>query len=188
MSPILCVNVSPRQITPDFHAVLIGTLERTGFPAEQLELEITEGILIQQPEFARECLTQWKRLGVRIALDDFGTGYSGLSYLSRLPVDRINIDKSLVHRMTTDAKTGAIVSAVISLGAKLGFAVLAEGVESELQLAMLVGMGCQQVQGYLLAMPACASDARALLELNWGKRPLHPILKACSATASSNAS
>jgi EAL domain-containing protein (putative c-di-GMP-specific phosphodiesterase class I) len=188
-APIVCVNVSPRQISRGFCALLAGTLEQTGFPAAQLELEITEGILIERPEFARECLAQWKRLGVRIALDDFGSGYSGLSYLSRLPVDRIKIDKSLIHRMTADAKTAAIVRAVISLGADLGFAVLAEGVESEAQLAMLMGMGCQQVQGFLLAMPACAAETEALLGTHWGKRPiLHPLLKASFATASSNAS
>jgi EAL domain-containing protein (putative c-di-GMP-specific phosphodiesterase class I) len=186
--PILCVNVSPRQITQEFCSVLATTLERTGFPAAQLELEITEGILIEKPELALDCLGQWKRLGVRIALDDFGTGYSSLSYLSRLPVDRIKIDKSLIHRMTNDAKTAAIVRAVISLGADLGFAVLAEGVESEVQLTMLRRMGCQQVQGYLLALPGCADDARALLASSWGRRPIpNPISAAHCATASSNA-
>jgi EAL domain-containing protein (putative c-di-GMP-specific phosphodiesterase class I) len=186
--PILCVNVSPRQISQEFCAVLAGTLERTGVPAAQLELEITEGILIERPDMALHCLAQWKRLGVRIALDDFGTGYSSLSYLSRLPVDRIKIDKTLIHRMTHDPKTAAIVRAIISLGADLGFAVLAEGVESEAQLTMLSGMGCQQVQGYLLALPACADEARTLLASNWGKRvtPL-PFLPMRSVSGSSYA-
>jgi EAL domain-containing protein (putative c-di-GMP-specific phosphodiesterase class I) len=170
--PVLCVNVSTRQITADFYAVLARTLERTGFPAHQLELEITEGILIDKPELALNCLTQWKRLGVRIALDDFGTGYSSLSYLSRMPVDRVKVDKSLIHRMISDPKTAAIVRAVISLGVDLGFEVLAEGVESEDQLAMLSGMGCQQVQGYLLALPECAEKAKALLASDWGGRPM----------------
>ena len=186
--PILCVNVSPRQISHEFCSVLATTLERTGFPAARLELEITEGILIEQPELALECLAQWKRLGVRISLDDFGTGYSSLNYLSRLPVDRIKIDKSLIHRMSAEVKTAAIVRAIISLGADLGCAVLAEGVESERQLTMLIGMGCQQVQGYLLARPARADKARALLAANQGKRPIpHPYPAACSATASSHA-
>jgi EAL domain-containing protein (putative c-di-GMP-specific phosphodiesterase class I) len=171
-APILCVNVSPRQITPDFYRILAGTLERTGFPARQLELEITEGILIDKPELALHCLAQWKRLGVRIALDDFGTGYSSLSYLSRMPVDRVKVDRSLISRMIGDPKTAAIVRAVIGLGSDLGFDVLAEGVESEEQLAMLSGMGCQQVQGYLLAMPACAEEARRLLAVDWGSRPI----------------
>ena len=186
--PILCVNVSPRQISSEFCAVLSTTLEQTGFPPELLELEITEGILVEQPQLALACLAQWKRLGVRIALDDFGTGYSSLSYLSRLPVDRLKIDKSLIHRMTFDLKTAAIVRAIISLGADLGFAVLAEGVESEAQLTMLSDMGCRQAQGYLLAVPACADEARTLLAAKWGRRPIptiHPA--ACSATVSPRA-
>jgi diguanylate cyclase len=187
-APVLCVNVSPRQISREFCAVLASTLERTGLPAAQLELEITEGILIDHPARALDCLAQWKQLGVRIALDDFGTGYSSLSYLSRLPVDRIKIDKSLIQRMISDSKTAAIVRAVISLGADLGFAVLAEGVESEAQLAMLNGMGCQQVQGYLLAPPAGADEAKALLASIWGKRPiLNSYPAANSATASASA-
>jgi EAL domain-containing protein (putative c-di-GMP-specific phosphodiesterase class I) len=186
--PILCVNVSPRQISRAFCTLLESTLEETGFPAAQLELEITEGILIEQPELALDCLARWKLVGARISLDDFGAGYSSLNYLSRLPVDRIKIDKSLIHRMTDDPKTAAIVRAVVSLGADLGCAVLAEGVETEMQLTMLFGMGCQQVQGYLLARPACADEARALLAMNWGKRPKPtPFPAACSATARSNA-
>jgi EAL domain-containing protein (putative c-di-GMP-specific phosphodiesterase class I) len=103
-------------------------------------------------------------------------------------VDRLKIDKSLIHRMTWDAKTAAIVRAVISLGADLGFAVLAEGVESEGQLAMLSGMGCQQVQGYLLALPAGADEARATLATNWGKRQITQHFPAAnSATRSSHA-
>jgi EAL domain-containing protein (putative c-di-GMP-specific phosphodiesterase class I) len=125
---------------------------------------------------------------VRISLDDFGTGYSSLSYLSRLPVDRIKIDRSLIQRMTTDSKTAAIVRAIISLGAELGFAVLAEGVESESQLTMLSSMGCQQVQGYLLALPACAEEAKTLLDSNWGRRVApQPFLPLRSATGSSYA-
>jgi EAL domain-containing protein (putative c-di-GMP-specific phosphodiesterase class I) len=186
--PIVCVNVSPRQISPQFCTVIASTLARTGLPAAQLELEITESILIERPDLALHCLAQWKELGVRIALDDFGTGYSSLSYLSRLPVDRIKIDKSLIHRMTNDPKTAAIVRAVISLGADLGFAVLAEGVESEAQLTMLSGMGCQQVQGYLLALPACADEARTLLDSNWGRRATpRPFLPMRSSTGSSYA-
>ena len=170
--PILCVNISPAQICEEFSTLLSRTLERTGFPASQLELEITEGILIDDPEFALQCLAHWKQLGVRIAMDDFGTGYSSLSYLSRLPVDRLKVDKSLIHRMVSDRKTAAIVRAVISLGKDLGFIVLAEGVETEEQLAMLTDMGCQQVQGYLLAPPVCAIEARPLMARSRGARRL----------------
>jgi diguanylate cyclase (GGDEF)-like protein len=183
--PVLCVNVSPHQICLEFSALLSRTLERTGFPAPQLELEITEGILIESPEFALECLAQWKRLGVRIAIDDFGTGYSSLSYLSRLPVDRLKVDKSLIHRMVVDAKTAAIVRAVISLGADFGFAVLAEGVETEEQLEMLAGIGCQQVQGYLFTPPVRADEARSLLAKCWGARRLNRPITVRPAVVSS---
>jgi EAL domain-containing protein (putative c-di-GMP-specific phosphodiesterase class I) len=168
--PILCVNVSPHQICPDFTVILAQALESTGFPASRLELEITEGILIENPEFALQRLAQWKHLGVRIALDDFGTGYSSLSYLSRLPVDRLKIDRSLIQRVITDTKTAAIVRALISLGRDLGFAVLAEGVETEAQFELLLRMGCQQMQGYLLAHPVSPCEVEILLARRWGAR------------------
>jgi EAL domain-containing protein (putative c-di-GMP-specific phosphodiesterase class I) len=168
--PILCVNVSPRQIGPEFSRILIQTLARTGLPASRLELEITEGILIENLQLALRWLAQWKQIGVRIALDDFGTGYSSLNYLSRLPVDRLKIDRSLIQRVVTDSKTAAIVRAVISLGADLGFAVLAEGVETEAQFELLERMGCEQMQGYLLTPPVPAERAAALLMQPWGAR------------------
>ena len=168
--PILCVNVSPHQICPGFFGILAQVLESTGYPASHLELEITEGILIENPELALQQLAQWKLLGVRIALDDFGTGYSSLSYLSRLPVDRLKIDRSLIQRVITDSKTAAIVRALISLGEDLGFAVLAEGVETEAQFELLVRMGCSQMQGYLLTRPVPACQVETLLKRRWGER------------------
>jgi EAL domain-containing protein (putative c-di-GMP-specific phosphodiesterase class I) len=158
-------------------------IELTGFPAERLELEITESALIADAELALECMAQWKALGVRIALDDFGTGYSSLSYLSKLPVDRLKLDKSLIHNMTTEPKDAAIARAVISLGQELGLAVIAEGVETEEQFTMLRGLGCEQVQGYLLATPASAAEARALLRMRWGGRPASVSRTMCSAPA-----
>jgi len=176
--PILCVNVSAHQIRHEFLAILSRTLERTGFPAAQLELEITESILIADAETALACLSDWKRLGVRIAVDDFGTGFSSLSYLSLLPVDRLKVDKSLIQRMTVDRKTAAIVRAVLSLGKNLGFSVLAEGVETEEQLKLLIDMGCEQVQGYLLTPPTCPTEARSLLARSWGlRRPVLPLAR-----------
>jgi diguanylate cyclase len=168
--PILCVNVSPHQIRPEFSGILARTLKSTGLPASRLELEITEGILIQNPKFALQRLAQWKELGIRIALDDFGTGYSSLSYLSRLPVDRLKIDRSLIQRVATDSKTAAIVRSLISLGDDLGFAVLAEGVETEAQFELLRRMGCQQMQGYLLAHPVSAHQVETLFTRRWGAR------------------
>jgi EAL domain-containing protein (putative c-di-GMP-specific phosphodiesterase class I) len=177
--PILCVNVSPHQICPGFSEILALVLESTGFPPSRLELEITEGILIENPELALERLAQWKQLGVRIALDDFGTGYSSLSYLSRLPVDRLKIDRSLIQRVITDSKTAAIVRALISLGEDLGFAVLAEGVETEAQFELLLRMGCNQMQGYLLTRPVSACQVESFLQRRLGERstvrPVSPV-------------
>jgi len=168
--PVLCVNVSAHQVSHAFLEILSRALERTAFPAARLELEITESVLIDDAESTLEWLAQWKRLGVRIALDDFGTGFSSLSYLSRLPLDRLKVDKSLVQRMTSDPKTAAIVRSVILLGKDIGFAVLAEGVETEEQFELLRDMGCQQVQGYLCTPPACATKARSLMASRWGAR------------------
>jgi len=172
--PTLCVNVSTQQICGEFATIIARVIELTGFPAARLELEITESVLIKNADLVLECLTECKQLGVRIAVDDFGTGYSSLSYLSRLPVDRLKLDKSLIHSMTSEPKDAAIVRALISLGAELGFAVIAEGVETEGQFQMLNDLGCQHVQGYLLARPTCAAEARALLTRRWGdRRPVH---------------
>ncbi len=182
--PTLCVNVSTQQICKEFSAVIARTLERSGFPAERLELEITESVLLGNAELALECLAQWKSLGVRIAVDDFGTGYSSLSYLSRLPVDRLKVDKALVHGMTSEPRAAAIVHTVVSLGQQLGFTVLAEGVETEQQLAMLKDLGCHQMQGYLLAVPSPATEARTLLSRRWGARRMSRSRAAYAATAS----
>jgi EAL domain-containing protein (putative c-di-GMP-specific phosphodiesterase class I) len=138
-----------------------------------LELEITEGSLIRNPEDVLECLRQWKELGVRIAVDDFGTGYSSLSYLSRLPVDRIKLDKSLIHNLTTKRKDAAIVRSIIALGKDLDVSVIAEGVETEQQFQMLQDLDCLQVQGYLLGRPGPPEDVEALLRSRWGVRERH---------------
>ena len=167
--PTLCVNVSTQQICRQFRADLASVLALTGFPPECLELEITESVLMQSADLVLKCLADWKRLGVRIAVDDFGTGYSGLSYLSQLPLDRLKLDKSLVHNMTTIPRDAAIVRSVISLGRELGFTVLAEGVETKAQLDLLSELGCQQVQGYLTGRPTCAAEARALLKQSWDR-------------------
>jgi EAL domain-containing protein (putative c-di-GMP-specific phosphodiesterase class I) len=169
-APMLSVNVSTHQIDERFCAVIERALELSGFPGRCLELEITESALIANAELAIECLEQWKSLGVHIAVDDFGTGYSSLNYLSRLPVDRLKLDKSFVHRMTAEKKTAAIVRSVLALGEDLGITVVAEGIETEREFAMLQHMGCRQVQGFLFAKPAPAKEARSLLMMPWGAR------------------
>jgi diguanylate cyclase (GGDEF)-like protein len=182
--PTLCVNVSSHQICRDFSGVIAHVIELTGFPARRLELELTESALIADAQLALECMGQWKRLGVRIALDDFGTGYSSLSYLSKLPVDRLKLDKSLIDSMTTEPKDAAIVRALISLGQELGFAVIAEGVETEEQFEMLQDLDCRQVQGNLLATSTSAAEARALLATRWGSRPTITPSTPCLAPGS----
>ncbi len=167
----LSVNVSALQIDRDFCSVIGRTLKRYGFPANQLELEITESALIANTDLTIEYLQDWKRLGVRIAVDDFGTGYSSLSYLSRLPIDRLKLDQSLVHMMTQNSKSAAVMRSVVLLGAELGIDVIAEGVETEVQFQMLADLGCPRVQGYLLGRPMPASQARVVLGKTWGNRP-----------------
>jgi EAL domain-containing protein (putative c-di-GMP-specific phosphodiesterase class I) len=167
----LSVNVSALQISEEFCTVIGRTLKESGFPAKHLELEITESALVGNTEVTIECLKQWKQLGVQIAVDDFGTGYSSLNYLSRLPVDRLKLDQSLVHRMTLDAKSAIVMRWIISLGADLGMDVIAEGVETEQQFQMLEDLGCPRVQGYLLGRPMPPKQAQLALRKAWGNRP-----------------
>jgi EAL domain-containing protein (putative c-di-GMP-specific phosphodiesterase class I) len=167
----LSVNVSALQIDEQFCAVLVRALQCSGFPAKQLELEITESALIQNTERTIECLKEWKRLGVRIAVDDFGAGYSSLSYLSRLPIDCLKLDQSLIQGMTLDSKGAAVTRSIVSLGAELGVDVIAEGVETEQQFQMLTRLGCPRVQGYLLGRPMSATQAQVVLRKTWGNRP-----------------
>jgi EAL domain-containing protein (putative c-di-GMP-specific phosphodiesterase class I) len=181
-APTLSVNVSTHQINERFCGVIDRILKSTGLPPAQLELEITESALIADAELAIVCCEEWRALGVHIAVDDFGTGYSSLSYLARLPVDRLKLDKSFAQRMTFEKKTAAIVRSVLALGKEMGVAVLAEGVETEQQFDLLERLGCQQVQGYLLAKPVPAEEARALLIIPWGAR-LAPMSRPNHATA-----
>jgi EAL domain-containing protein (putative c-di-GMP-specific phosphodiesterase class I) len=176
LEPTLSVNVSTHQITEDFCGVIERVIKATGFPGHRLELEITESALIGNAEEAIDCFESWRALGVHIAVDDFGTGYSSLSYLSRLPIDRLKLDRSFVQRMMFEKKTAAIVRSVLALGKELGITVLAEGIETEGQFAMLQRLGCEQVQGFLFAKPVPAREARALLSTPWGRR-LAPIFR-----------
>jgi EAL domain-containing protein (putative c-di-GMP-specific phosphodiesterase class I)/CheY-like chemotaxis protein len=167
----LSVNVSAHQINEEFCTVIGRTLKESRFPAKHLELEITESALVGNTEVTIECLKEWKRLGVQIAVDDFGTGYSSLNYLSRLPVDRLKLDQSLIQRMTLDAKSKTVMRSIISLGADLGIDVIAEGVETEHQFQMLEDLGCPRVQGYLLGRPMPPKQAQLALRKAWGNRP-----------------
>jgi len=177
----LSVNVSALQIDDAFCGVIERTLEQTGFPAKLLELEITESALMANPALSIDCIKAWKQLGVRVAMDDFGTGYSSLSSLSRLPVDRLKLDRSLIHRMTLDRKGAAVMRLIVSLGAELDMEVIAEGVETEEQLRMLTDLGCPQAQGYLLGRPMAAEQVQVALGKAWGNRAIPSSARVANA-------
>jgi EAL domain-containing protein (putative c-di-GMP-specific phosphodiesterase class I) len=128
-------------------------LLETGLSPTRLELEITEGVLVE--DFARglSILRRLKALGVRIAMDDFGTGYSSMSYLQSFPFDKIKIDQSFISKVTSNPQSAAIVRAVIGLAHGLNLPVLAEGVETKDQLDFLAAESCDEMQGYLLGRP-----------------------------------
>ncbi len=150
----IAVNLSPVQVrTADLPRIVAEVLRETGLAAERLELEITEGVLIEDSADTLATLRALKRLGVRLALDDFGTGYSSLSYLRRFPFDKLKIDRSFMQGLGEDGESDAIVRAILALGRSLRLEVTAEGVETETQLRMLRHYGCDQAQGYLLGRP-----------------------------------
>ena len=125
----VAVNLSPAQFKqPDLVERIMGTLHRTGLPASRLELEVTEGVLINEPERAIALLSNLRSSGIRVSLDDFGTGYSSLSYLRQFPLDKIKIDRSFINDLGVDEKSAAIVRAVVALAHSLGLSVTAEGV------------------------------------------------------------
>ncbi len=150
----IAVNVSAVQIkSSTFTGSVTSALASSGVPADRLELEITETVLMDESDTVLKTLRQLRDLGIRIALDDFGIGYSSLSYLRRFPVDKIKIDRSFIHDIDNH-DTAAIVSTIIGLGAQLGITVTAEGVETEGQLEFLRREGCVEAQGYLIGIPS----------------------------------
>ncbi len=150
----LAVNLSPAQFkTQDVYGLVRRVLAETGLDPSRLELEITEGIILQNTESVLETLTKLDQLGVSIAMDDFGTGYSSLSYLTRFPVKKIKIDRSFIDTLGSNPQNSAIVSSIVGLGQSLHVTITAEGVETEGQAAMLKKWGCDQVQGYYYGRP-----------------------------------
>ncbi|MFL6634195.1 MAG: EAL domain-containing protein [Massilia sp.] len=150
----IAVNVSVVQLQQaDFVAQVRSALTLSGLPTHCLELEITEGAVVVDVLDALDKLHQIKAMGVELAVDDFGTGYSSLSYLKQMPVDRLKIDQSFVRDIPDSADDCAIVRAILAMASNLKLQVIAEGVESEDQLAFLSHEGCQEIQGYLLSPP-----------------------------------
>jgi diguanylate cyclase (GGDEF)-like protein/PAS domain S-box-containing protein len=150
----LSVNLSPIQfIQDDLAREIEAILAETGLEPSRLDLEITEGVLIKEPDRAIAILQRLKKLGVQISMDDFGTGYSSLSYFRTFPFDKVKIDQSFIRDMMVNKQARAIVRSVIGLGRGLGMPVVAEGVETAEQLDALRLEGCDQVQGYLISRP-----------------------------------
>jgi diguanylate cyclase (GGDEF)-like protein/PAS domain S-box-containing protein len=148
----LAVNVSPVQLKcPTLGLKITSALAASGLPASQLELEITEAVLIRDDEAALAILHQLRAIGVRIALDDFGTGYSSLSYLKRFPFDKIKIDRSFISDITEIDGSSAIVQAVVNIAASRNMTTTAEGVETQQQKERLRALGCTEMQGYLFS-------------------------------------
>jgi EAL domain-containing protein (putative c-di-GMP-specific phosphodiesterase class I) len=158
----VAVNLSPRQFRePNLVATISRILSETGTAPAYLALEITEGSLMQMTEHTLATLDALHDLGVSLSIDDFGVGYSSLSYLKRFPVDQLKIDQSFVRDIATDPDDAAIVSAIIGLAHNLKLSVVAEGVETEEQLAYVAACGCNEVQGYYFSRPLPANEAAA---------------------------
>ena len=164
----MSVNVSSRQLhDPKFIAIVNEALIRSHIPAYQLWLEVTESVMITQPEQALETLRSLSALGVRIAIDDFGTGYSSLSFLQRFPIHSLKIDKTFVNNIATDQNSRTLVKTIIAMANSLDLEVVAEGVETVQQLHTLADLNCTQAQGYLISYPVSPQDMPvALAELN----------------------
>ncbi len=160
----IAVNLSPLQVRDRTIVDLVrSALEESGVAPSRLMLEITEGVLIDNPEEMVKRIEDLHDLGVRVALDDFGSGYSNLSYLQRFPLDKLKIDRSFVVALGTSANGGVIIQAIVALGRALGLSVLVEGVETEQQRVLLRLAGCDEMQGYLFAKPAPAATIDRLL-------------------------
>ena len=158
------VNLSPTQVRDrTFIDVVSAVLKESGFEPARLVLEMTEGVLIDNPDETTARLLELRALGVRLALDDFGSGYSSLRYLQTLPFDKLKVDRSFVTALDQSANGGGIIQAIVALGRALGMGVVIEGVETEEQRVLLRLAGCNEMQGYLFAKPTPREDIDRLL-------------------------
>lgn len=160
----MAVNVSALQLDqPDFVQTVLDTLQRTGLPATQLELELTESVMLREMDRTHHTLAQLHAAGISISIDDFGTGYSSLSYLSRLPLDQLKIDRAFVKDIDTRPSDAVLCRTIVAMARNLGLHVTAEGVETAAQLRLLTDYGCTHYQGYLFSRPVPATQLAALL-------------------------
>jgi EAL domain-containing protein (putative c-di-GMP-specific phosphodiesterase class I) len=160
----IAVNLSPRQFADESLIDDIkAALAESGLEPSDLELEITESMVMDDPEQAVHILRRLKNLGIRVAIDDFGTGYSSLAYLKRFPIDSVKVDRSFVEDIPTDVDSMAIAQAVIAMAHSLRLKVVAEGVESEAQLSFLRREGCDEIQGHYFSEARVASEIPGVL-------------------------
>jgi diguanylate cyclase (GGDEF)-like protein len=166
------VNVSALQFRqPDFVADVLDVLASSGADPKRLQIELTESLLVEDIDSAIDRIHALKAHGVRFSLDDFGTGYSSLTYLKRLPLDQLKIDRSFVHNLLNDARDVAIIDAIIKLGKAMQIDVIAEGVETTEQRDLLVRCGCRLFQGYLFSKPLPGPQLHAFLAIPAPARP-----------------
>ena len=159
------VNLSPMQVRDRaFINLVAAVLKDSGFDPARLVLEMTEGVLIDNPDETTARLVELRALGVQLALDDFGSGYSSLRYLQTLPFHKLKVDRSFVAALDQSANGGVIIQAIVALGRALGMGVVIEGIETEEQRVLLRLAGCNEMQGYLFAKPGPREEIGRLLE------------------------
>lgn len=167
----VAVNLSPAQFRdPGLSKVVLSALHESGLQPSRLELEITEGVLLNDEAGTLATLAELQTAGVRISMDDFGTGYSSLSYLRKFPFDKIKIDQSFVRQIPDDPESAAIIRAIITMSACLGIKTTVEGVETSEQLAFSVAEGCDTIQGYHVSRPLTAAAFQDVLDLTQPSR------------------
>ena len=162
----VAINVSPSQFDgPDMAALCVKYLKKSGLAAHQLELEITESMMMDDIDYVCETLGKVQKLGVKIAMDDFGTGYSSLQYMTKLPFDKIKIDRSFTMNIGKTSQDDALISSIVALGHSADKIVLAEGIEEQSMLGLLKSVGCEIGQGYFYSKPMPLKDVHKLLKI-----------------------
>ncbi|HXU93386.1 MAG TPA: EAL domain-containing protein [Gallionella sp.] len=168
----LSVNVSPRQLSqPWFVEQVKEAIEKTGIRASKLKLELTESFILDDVEDAIEKMQELRRIGIRFAMDDFGTGYSSLAYLKRLPLEQLKIDQSFVQDIARDKSNSIMVRTIISIASNFGLEIIAEGVETDDQLAFLRQYGCNKFQGYMFGRPVPPDEFERLCKPSGEPQP-----------------
>ena len=174
----IAINISPVQLRdPNFPNDILAVLEHHGIAPQRIELELTEGILVNNPAIAKRKLQALRDLGFRLSLDDFGTGFSSIGYLRQFPFDRLKVDRSFVREIGVNTAANALMQALVSLGDAMDLDVVAEGIENEDQLTLLRLVQCEFVQGFYVSMPLTAAEITDLLARAGEGRRLYPALR-----------